>query len=136
MEFFSTFGGNPVSCAIGLAVLDVMRDEGLQRHASGVGAHFREGLAQLMDRHPIIGDVRGLGLFIGAELVRDRGARTPATAEAAALVNRLRHRGILASTDGPHANVLKIKPPMVIMADDVDMAVRVMEEELTSMATS
>jgi 4-aminobutyrate aminotransferase-like enzyme/Ser/Thr protein kinase RdoA (MazF antagonist) len=134
MEFFSTFGGNPVSCAIGLAVLDVMRDEGLQRHASGVGAHFREGLAQLMDRHPIIGDVRGLGLFIGAELVRDRGARTPATAEAAALVNRLRHRGILASADGPHANVLKIKPPMVITADDVEMAVRVMEEELASIA--
>jgi 4-aminobutyrate aminotransferase-like enzyme len=130
MEFFSTFGGNPVSCAIGLAVLDVIHDEGLQRHAFEVGARFRDGLTALMDRHPIIGDVRGLGLFIGVELVRDRVTLEPATDEAADLVNHLRHRGILLSTDGPHANVLKIKPPVVISEDDVDMVVRVIDQEL------
>jgi 4-aminobutyrate aminotransferase-like enzyme/Ser/Thr protein kinase RdoA (MazF antagonist) len=130
MEFFSTFGGNPVSCAIGLAVLDVIHDEGLQRNAFEVGAHFRDGLTALMHEHPLIGDVRGLGLFLGVELVRDRQTREPATSEAAELVNRLRHRGILASTDGPDANVIKIKPPMVIDKDDVDMALRVIGQEL------
>lgn len=130
MEFFSTFGGNPVSCAIGLAVLDVIHDEGLQRHAFEVGARFRDGLTGLMDAHPIVGNVRGLGLFIGVELVRDRVTLEPATTEATDLVNRLRHRGILTSTDGPHGNVLKIKPPMVLTGDDVDMAVRVFGEEL------
>ena len=130
MEFFSTFGGNPVSCAIGLAVLDVIHDQSLQRHAFEVGARFRDGLAALMDDHPLIGDVRGLGLFLGIELVRDRRARDPATAVAADLVNRLRHRGILARTDGPGANVIKVKPPLVVTGDDVEMSVRVLGEEL------
>jgi 4-aminobutyrate aminotransferase-like enzyme len=111
-------------------VLDVIHDEGLQRNAFEVGAHFRDGLTALMDEHPIIGDVRGLGLFLGVELVRDRQTREPAAEEAAELVNRLRHRGILASTDGPDANVIKIKPPMVIDKDGVDMVLRVMGDEL------
>ena len=130
MEFFSTFGGNPVSCAVGLAVLDVIRDEGLQAHALEVGARFRDGLTELMSRHAIVGDVRGAGLFIGVELVGDRQTREPATREADELVNRLRHRGLLLSTDGPYHNVLKIKPPMVITAEDADMVVRVLDEEL------
>jgi 4-aminobutyrate aminotransferase-like enzyme/Ser/Thr protein kinase RdoA (MazF antagonist) len=130
MEFFSTFGGNPVSCAIGLAVLDVIRDEGLQAHAHDVGAHFLAGLRELMSRHLIIGDVRGLGLFIGVELVRDRATLEPATPEADDLVNRLQRRGILLSTDGPHHNVLKIKPPMVISRDDIDMTLRALDDEL------
>lgn len=130
MEFFSTFGGNPVSCAIGLAVLDVIRDDGLQAHAYDVGAYFLAGLRELMSRHPVIGDVRGMGLFIGVELVRDRVTLEPATRDADDLINRLQRRGILLSIDGPHHNVLKIKPPMVISRDDVDMALRALDEEL------
>jgi 4-aminobutyrate aminotransferase-like enzyme/aminoglycoside phosphotransferase (APT) family kinase protein len=130
MEFFSTFGGNPVSCAVGLAVLDVIRDERLQGHALDVGTRFLEGLRGLMARHAIVGDVRGSGLFIGVELVRDRATLEPATREADDLIDRLQRRGILLSTDGPHHNVLKIKPPMVITAEDVDMVVRVLDDEL------
>ena len=130
MEFFSTFGGNPVSCAIGTAVLDVIRDEGLQQHALDVGTHFRDSLRGLMDRHSIIGDVRGAGLFIGVELVRDRDTLEPATEEADAFINRMRARGILLSTDGPGHNVIKIKPPMVVTRDDADMVVRAFGDEL------
>jgi 4-aminobutyrate aminotransferase-like enzyme len=130
MEFFSTFGGNPVSCAIGLAVLDVVRDEGLQRHALDLGARFLDGLRALMTRHQLIGDVRGHGLFLGIELVRDRATLDPAADAATELVNRMAARGILLATDGPFHNVIKIKPPMVLTADDVDMAVRVLDDEL------
>lgn len=132
MEFFSTFGGNPVSCAIGLAVLDVIRDEGLQQHALDLGTRFLDGLRALMTRHPLIGDVRGQGLFLGIELVRDWTTLEPAAEEAAALVNRMAVRGILLATDGPFHNVIKIKPPMVLTADDVDMAVRALDEEMSS----
>jgi 4-aminobutyrate aminotransferase-like enzyme/Ser/Thr protein kinase RdoA (MazF antagonist) len=133
MEYFSTFGGNPVSCAIGLAVLDVVRDEGLQAHALEVGARLRDGLRGLMDRHAIVGDVRGLGLFIGVELVRDRESLEPAAEEATELVNRLRDRRMLLSTDGPLHNVIKIKPPMVLTAEDVDMVVRCFDDELVGL---
>ena len=130
MEFFSTFGGNPVSCAIGLAVLDVIRDEGLQQRALELGTRFRDRLTSLKVRHPLIGDVRGAGLFLGVELVRDPATLEPAADEAAELINRLAARGILLSTDGPLHNVLKIKPPMVLTADDVDLAVRALDDEL------
>jgi 4-aminobutyrate aminotransferase-like enzyme len=130
MEFFSTFGGNPVSCAIGLAVLDVVRDEGLQRRALDLGARFLDGLRALMPRHRLIGDVRGHGLFLGIEVVRDRMTLDPAADEAAELVNRMAARGVLLATDGPFHNVIKIKPPMVLTADDVDMAIRVLDDEL------
>ncbi len=134
MEFFSTFGGNPVSCAVGLAVLDVIRDEKLHEHAFEVGSRMLEGLGALKSRHAIVGDVRGMGLFIGVELVRDRETLEPATREAEDLINRLEQRGVLLSTDGPHHNVLKIKPPMVITGDDVDMVVRLIDDELDRMA--
>lgn len=111
MEYFNTFGGNPVSCTIGLAVLDVIEDEHLQANALHTGTHLLHSLRQLMRKHPIIGDVRGLGLFIGIELVRDRQTREPAPRHASYIANRMRERGILLSTDGPHHNVLKIKPP-------------------------
>jgi 4-aminobutyrate aminotransferase-like enzyme len=112
MEYFATFGGNQVSCAIGLAVLDVVRDEGLQAHALRVGEQLLEGLRQFVDRHPLVGDVRGSGLFLGVELVRDRDSLEPAAREASHVVNRLREEGILVGTDGPHHNVVKIRPPM------------------------
>ena len=130
MEFFSTFGGNPVSCAIGLAVLDVIRDEDLQAHALAVGEYFMRGLRVLAEKHVIIGDVRGAGLFIGVELVRDRETLEPATQEAGEIVNAMRDRGVLLSTDGPFENVLKIKPPMVLVEDDVDMALRCLDDVL------
>ncbi len=135
MEFFSTFGGNPVSCAVGLAVLDAVRDEGLQANALEVGTALREGLRGLMGRHPLIGDVRGTGLFIGIELVTDRERRAPAAEEAAKLVNGLRRRRILTGTDGPFDNVVKIKPPLVLTRDDADQAVTAVDEVLGEMTS-
>jgi len=120
MEYFNTYGGNPVSCAIGLAVLDVIRDEGLQAHALEVGEHLLNGLRDVMSRHTLVGDVRGLGLFAGVELVRDRESREPAGMEAGFVANRMRDRGVLVSTDGPFHNVLKIKPPLCFTARDAD----------------
>jgi 4-aminobutyrate aminotransferase-like enzyme len=130
MEYFSTFGGNPVSCAAGLAVLDVMRDEGLQEHAREVGGRLRRHLASLMERHAVVGDVRGLGLFVGVELVSNRETRTPAPGQASYIVERLRDRGILLSTDGPDHNVIKIKPPMVFTAADADRLVEELDDVL------
>jgi len=130
MEYFNTFGGNPVSCAIGLEVLNVVQEERLQEHALDVGNYFLERLRQLQTRHPLIGDVRGLGLYIGIELVRDRETLEPATSEASELINRLRHRRILLSTDGPFDNVLKIKPPLVFNRQNADEVVSALDDEL------
>jgi 4-aminobutyrate aminotransferase-like enzyme len=121
MEFFSTFGGNTVSCAVGLAVLDVLEDEQLQAHAQRVGAHLLARLRPLIDESPLVGDVRGAGLFVGVELVRNRDTLEPATTEASDVVNRLRDEGILIGTDGPHHNVLKIRPPMPFTIEDADV---------------
>ena len=130
MEYFSTFGGNPVSCAVGLAVLDVIEDEGLQAHALRVGAHLKAGLDRLKETHPIVGDVRGRGLFLGVELVTDRETLAPAPAQAAYVVNRMRECGILMSTDGPLHNVLKIKPPLVFTEANADFLVRTLDAVL------
>lgn len=130
MEFFSTFGGNPVACAAGLAVLDVMAEEGLQERALRVGEHFIAGLRRLAERHLIVGDVRGSGLFLGIELVRDRRTLEPAAAEAAYVVERLRERGILTGTDGPLHNVLKVRPPLCFTDEDADLFVSVLDEIL------
>jgi len=130
MEFFSTFGGNAVACAAGLAVLDVMRDEQLQANALRVGTRLLDGLRALMTRHPIVGDVRGSGLFLGVELVRDRGTLEPAGAEASYVVDRLRENGVLAGTDGPHHNVIKLRPPLIVADGDADLLVAVLDEVL------
>jgi 4-aminobutyrate aminotransferase-like enzyme/Ser/Thr protein kinase RdoA (MazF antagonist) len=123
MEYFNTFGGNPISCAVGLAVLDVIEEEGLQSRAQLVGDRLRSGLETLIRQHRIVGDVRGLGLFLGVELVRDRASREPAGAEASYVAERMKDRGILVSTDGPAHNVLKIKPPLVFEESDADQFV-------------
>ena len=120
MEYFNTFGGNPVSCAVGLAVLDVIRDEELQQNAQEVGQYLLDGLRQLPQEHPLIGEVRGLGLFLGIEFVRDRETLKPADASAAEIVERMKERGVLLSTDGPFHNVIKIKPPLVFSERDAD----------------
>lgn len=118
MEFFSTFGGNPVACAAGMAVLNVLEADHLQQNALNVGAKWLEDLRALQLKHPLVGDVRGMGLFLGIELVTDREVRTPATAQAHYVVNRLRDLGILAGTDGPHHNVIKLRPPLIFSAAD------------------
>jgi 4-aminobutyrate aminotransferase-like enzyme len=118
MEFFSTFGGNNVSCAIGLAVLEVVLEGNLQSHALKVGERLLKGLRELQQEHEIIEEVRGSGLFLGVELVQNR---EPATNEAGHIVNVLRDRGILLGTDGPHHNVLKIRPPMPFSETDADL---------------
>jgi 4-aminobutyrate aminotransferase-like enzyme len=130
MEYFNTFGGNPVSCAIGLAVLDVIRDEQLQRHALEVGERLAGGLRDLMQRHPMVGDVRGSGLFLGVELVLDRETLEPAPRQAAYVVERLKDHGILLSTDGPLHNVLKIKPPLPFDAADADRLIETLDRIL------
>jgi 4-aminobutyrate aminotransferase-like enzyme len=130
MEFFSTFGGNPVACAAGLAVLDVVRDEALQDRALRVGKYWMTELKKLQDCHRLIGDVRGSGLFLGIDLVRDRDSREPATAQADYVVNRLRDRGILAGTDGPHHNVIKLRPPLIFSEADADLFVITLESIL------
>jgi 4-aminobutyrate aminotransferase-like enzyme/Ser/Thr protein kinase RdoA (MazF antagonist) len=123
MEYFNTFGGNPVSCATGLAVLDVIRDEELQQNALEVGEYLKRELHLLQDRHRLVGDVRGLGLFLGIELVRDGETLEPAGHEATQIVERMKDRGILLSTDGPFHNVIKIKPPLVFSMKDADVLV-------------
>ncbi len=130
MEYFNTFGGNPVSCEIGLAVLDVIEDERLVERARRVGGRLKEGLSGLMARHPIVGDARGLGLFLGIELVNDRAARTPAPAEAAYVVERMKDHGILLSTDGPDHNVIKMKPPLCFSEADADRALAAFDRVL------
>lgn len=133
MEYFNTFGGNPVSCAIGLAVLDVIRNENLAANATHVGGLIKQGLESLQQKHSLIGDIRGLGLFLGAELVRDRNTLAPATEEANRTVEALKQKGILLSTDGPHDNVLKIKPPMCITSEDADHFVSTLDEVLAQL---
>jgi len=130
MEFFSTFGGNPVACAAGLAVLDVLEEENLQQHALQVGAHLIEGLKKLQTRHALIGDVRGSGLFLGIDLVLDCETREAAPLQASYVVNRLRDCGILAGTDGPHQNVIKLRPPLVFSEADADLFIEMLDAVL------
>lgn len=119
MEYFNTFGGNPVSCAIGRSVLQVIKDEKLQQRALEIGTYLTACLTELQGQHPIIGDIRGTGLFQGMELVSDSTLLTPAADQCSYLANRMRQRGYLMSTDGPHHNVIKIKPPMCITRQDI-----------------
>ncbi|MFG1684392.1 aminotransferase class III-fold pyridoxal phosphate-dependent enzyme [Nonomuraea sp. NPDC049269] len=131
MEYFNTYGGNPVSCAAGLAVLDVLRDERLMAHAAEIGAYLTAGMTELATRHSIIGDVRGRGLFLGVDLVEDRNTKRPAAADAAArVVESAREDGVLLSLDGPHGNVLKIKPPLVLTRADAEIALATLDRAL------
>jgi 4-aminobutyrate aminotransferase-like enzyme len=136
MEYFNTFGGNPVSARVGHAVLDVVLDERLPAHAARLGRRLLTDLRAVADTHPLVGDVRGAGLFLGVELVTDRAARTPAGAAASAVVEAVKRRGVLLSSDGPDHNVLKIKPPMVLADADGDLLVRALDEALTEVEAS
>jgi len=130
MEYFNSFGGNPVSCAVGLSVLNVIEDEGLQERARVTGDELRVRLGDMAQRHPIIGDVRGRGMFIGIELVNDRDTLEPATETAGRAVNLLREESVLLSTDGPYDNVLKFKPPLAFGATEADYFCRKLDAAL------
>ena len=132
-RYFNTFGGTPVAAAVGLCVLDIIARDGLQSNAQAVGLHLRDGLRALAARHPIIGDVRGAGLYVGAELVLDRGTRAPASAEAERVVNGLRERGVLISSAGLHGNVLKVRPPLVFSTENADLLLQVLDEVLAGL---
>ncbi len=133
MEFFSTFGGSTVSCAVGEAVLEVTEDEGLQAHGLRVGQRLLNGLREVGRGHGLVGDVRGSGLFIGVELVRDRDTLEPASREASWVVNRMREEGILLGTDGPLHNVIKIRPPMPFDGADADRLVETIDAVLSEL---
>ena len=130
MEYFNTFGGNPVSCAAARAVLAEIHDRGLQEQARLVGGMLLDGLKQLGERRLIVGDVRGRGLFLGIELVRDRESREPFAEACSYLTNRARELGVLLSVDGPDHNVIKIKPPLVFGEDEAALLLETLDAVL------
>ena len=129
-NYFNTFGGNPVSCAAGLAVLDVIEDENLQENALDVGQALIDGMTELVKRHQCIGDIRGSGLFLAVDLVEDRDTREPATEVASKVVNGLRDRGVLIGSIGPSNNILKLRPPMVFSTENADYFLEIVDEVL------
>jgi 4-aminobutyrate aminotransferase-like enzyme len=134
LEYFNTFGGNPVACAVGLEVLSVIRDEGLQDNAAAVGGYALTQLRELQSAHPQrIGDVRGTGLLLGVEFVEDPETRTPDPLTAAYVMQRMKAQGVLVSTDGLYASVIKMKPPMCVNESDVDTLVAAMDCSLTEL---
>jgi 4-aminobutyrate aminotransferase-like enzyme len=132
-RYFNTFGGNPVSCAAANAVLDVIQGEGLMANCAAVGEYFKAGLQGLAERYPLIGDVRGAGLFVGVELVTDRASKAPATEATARVVNGMRERGVLISSAGPAANILKIRPQLIFQREHADLFVQTLEAVLKSL---
>jgi 4-aminobutyrate aminotransferase-like enzyme/Ser/Thr protein kinase RdoA (MazF antagonist) len=135
-EWFSTFGGNPVACEAGLAVLDVIERELVQENAADVGAWVRAELEGLMTRHRSIGEVRSLGLLIGVDLVTDRGTREPAIDLARTVMNDMRERGVLLGTTGPLSNTLKIRPPLVITREEAGVLIQTLDDVLANLETS
>ena len=132
-SFFSSAGGSPVSAVVGLTVLDVMRDEGLQQNAATVGDHLAARLRELGDRHPLVGAVHGMGLYLGMELVLDRERLTPATTEAALVCERMLAEGCIVQPTGDYKNVLKIKPPLCITRESADRFVEALDLVLSTM---
>ena len=130
--YFNTFGGNPVSCAVALAVLDVIEEEGLVENAANVGGYLLAGFQELHSRHDLIGDVRGSGLFFAIDLVSDRDSKSPATEEAGLIVNGMRQHGILMSKIGQHDNILKIRPPLCFSRSHADLLLSTLDDVLKS----
>jgi alanine-glyoxylate transaminase/(R)-3-amino-2-methylpropionate-pyruvate transaminase len=124
---FNTYGGNPVACAIGKAVLEVIDQDELQKNSAAMGARIMEGLERLMGKHDIIGDVRGRGLMLGVELVKDRKSKEPAKDETAQVVETCKDLGLLIGKGGLYGNVLRIKPPMCLHKDDVDFLLQALD---------
>ncbi len=130
-QFFSSAGGNPLSCRVGIAVLDAMESEGLQENARVVGGRLADGFRALAERHALIGPIHGEGLYLGVELVRDRDTMEPATAEAAAICERMKELGVIVLTTSERSNVLKVKPPLCLTADSADVVVAALDRVLT-----
>ncbi|MGI9161795.1 MAG: aminotransferase [Mycobacterium sp.] len=128
--FFSSAGGSPVSCVVGLTVLDVLERDGLQENALAVGDHLKARISELATRHPLIGTVHGSGLYMGVELVRDRGTLEPAVAETAGICERMRELGVIVQPTGDRQNVLKMKPPMCITRESADFFVDMLDRVL------
>lgn len=135
IPYFNTFGGNPVSIAAAQAVLDVIRDEGLQRHSDRLGARMLSGLRTMAADHPLVGDVRGAGLYIGVDIVTDPDTRQPDQHTALEIVERLRERRVLTSVCGAGGNVLKLRPPLAFTDRDLDLFLTVFQEVLATVAT-
>jgi 4-aminobutyrate aminotransferase-like enzyme len=133
-RYFNTFAGNTVSCAAAVAVLDAIEQEGLIAHAAKIGAELRDGIAALADRHEAIGDVRGVGMFVGVELVSDRATREADRETTSRVVNLLRDKGILLSACAKGHNVLKIRPPLVLTSEQVALVVQGIDESLSEAA--
>lgn len=127
---FNTFGGNPISMTQGLATLEIIDEENIQQNALEVGNHLKEALLDLQDKHPLIGEVRGLGLMLGVELVRHRQTKEPANTEAADVMEKMKERGVLIGKGGLFGNTLRIKPPMCINKDDADYMIAMLDEVL------
>ena len=128
--YFNTFGGNPVSCAVGNAVLDVLDRQHLIDNAREIGSYVRAGLTRLQQRHPMIGDIRGHGLWIGVELVRDRATKQPATEESHRAINLMKERGVLMGRIGQFDNVLKMRPPLPFSRANADLLLDTLDEVL------
>ncbi|MFZ5672468.1 MAG: aspartate aminotransferase family protein [Pseudomonadota bacterium] len=131
-RYFNTFGGNTVASAVALAVLEVIENEGLQENARVVGDYFKKSLEQLGQRYPLIGDVRGAGLFLGVEIVRDRATREPEPDVTTKIVNGLRENNVLISATGPLANILKIRPPLTFSKENADFFIDRMDRVLSA----
>lgn len=134
-DMFSTFGGNPVASRAALAVLDVIEEEGLQQRAAAVGARLRSNLDEVMDAHGAITEVRGTGLMIGMELVGDSETGAPAPDLAHSVMNDMKERGVLIGTTGPHGNVLKIRPPLVLTLEEADLIADTLDASLRFVLT-
>ncbi|MDH3530871.1 MAG: aminotransferase class III-fold pyridoxal phosphate-dependent enzyme, partial [Acidobacteriota bacterium] len=132
MEFFSSFGGNTVSMAIGRAVLDVLDQEELPENAEAVGGRLLARLKDIVERHEAAGDARGAGLFLGLELIRDGDPNSPNTELASAVKEDLREKGILIGIDGPFENVVKIKPPICFTNENADRLTDAIEESISN----
>ena len=130
MRYFNTFGGNPVSCAAGKAVLDVIQQEHLQQRSHEVGKYLLDGLTGLAQRHEIMGEVRGAGLFIGVELVTDRSSKRPAAEQARRVVNLMRENGVLISASGPLENVLKVRPLLAFTTEHADILIEAVDSAM------
>ena len=134
VPYFNTFGGNPVACASAIAVLDVMETESLRGNCVEMSQRLRSGLADLAKKYAIIGEARGLGLYLGVELVRDRDSKEPAVNQARAVVETMKTKGFLTNTNGYLGNVLKFKPPLLITPEDIDRTVVALDESLASVS--
>ncbi|TLP78293.1 aminotransferase class III-fold pyridoxal phosphate-dependent enzyme [Pseudomonas nitroreducens] len=130
VRYFNTFGGNPVSCAAAQAVLDVIRDEKLQERSQRIGTFLADGIRQLAERHELIGDVRGAGLFLGVELVTDRASKSPAANQTRQVVNSMRERGVLISAAGPLENILKIRPLLAFEQEHAELFIDCLDKSL------